>query len=476
MANSRQPIARKMGNLKKELTRMGVTDNVLRSRILEFVKQEGKHLSSEQILSLLQDFVAHPEQYKQHQNPSWRALAEMLSPEVTTAQHHELREAPLPYSVFGRNLIDPLAFRQMDTAMRLPVTVAGALMPDAHAGYGLPVGGVLATRNAVLPYAVGLDIGCRMSLTLLNAPGSHIRDHHGRIEKVLWENTAFGMEGVLPFKQYNPLFDREVWRTIPVLKKLRDKAIRQLGTSGGGNHFVDICEVRLDADNPLSLAAGSYTAILSHSGSRGLGAAIAEHFTAIAKAQCQLPREAGPFAWLDLNSEEGEMYWRCMEIAGEYSAVCHELIHRNVAQGMRLQPLANVSNHHNFAWRETLADGSEVIVHRKGATPAHKGELGIIPANMTDAGLLVTGLGCKEALCSASHGAGRAMSRQEARNSFSRYALNRQLAQRGVTLLGGSTEEAPDAYKSIDEVLAASKKLIKVVGRIHPRIVRMNQE
>ncbi len=205
-------------------------------------------------------------------------------------------------------------------------------------------------------------------------------------------------------------------------------------------------------------------------------AAIAEHFTAIAKAQCRLPREAGPFAWLDLDSEEGEMYWRCMEIAGEYSAVCHELIHRNVAQGMRLQPLANVSNHHNFAWRETLTDGSEMIVHRKGATPAHAGELGIIPANMTDAGLLVTGLGCEEALCSASHGAGRAMSRQDARNSFSRYALNRQLAQRGVTLLGGSTEEAPDAYKSIDEVLAASKQLIKVVGRIHPRIVRMNQE
>ena len=117
-----------------------------------------------------------------------------------------------------------------------------------------------------------------------------------------------------------------------------------------------------------------------------------------------------------------------------------------------------------------------MIVHRKGATPAHTGELGIIPANMTDAGLLVTGLGCEEALCSASHGAGRAMSRQDARNSFSRHALNRQLTQRGVTLLGGSTEEAPDAYKPMGEVLAASEKLVKVVGRIYPRIVRMNQE
>ena len=466
----------KMGNLKKELTKMGVTDNVLRSRMLEFVKLEGKHLTQEQILSLLQDFVAHPEKYKQHANPRWRALAELLQPEEVVVQHFDLREQPLPYAVFGRDLIDSLAFRQMDTAMRLPVAVAGALMPDAHAGYGLPVGGVFATKGAVLPYAVGLDIGCRMSLTLLDAPADYIRNHHGKVEQALWDNTAFGMEGVLPFKQYHPLFDREEWRTIPILKKLRDKAIRQLGTSGGGNHFVDICEVRVGADNPLKLDAGSYTAILSHSGSRGLGAAIAEHFTQIAKETCRLPREAGPFAWLDLNSEAGELYWRCMEIAGEYSAVCHELIHRNVAQGMRLKPLANVSNHHNFAWKETLADGSEIIVHRKGATPAHAGELGIIPANMTDVGLLVTGLGCVEAVYSASHGAGRAMSRQDARNSFSRHALNRQLAQRGVTLLGGSTEEAPDAYKSMDEVLVASEKLVKVVGKIYPRIVRMNQE
>ena len=465
-----------MGNLKKELTKMGVTDNVLRSRMLEFAKQQGKHLTDGQILPLLQDFIEHPAKYKRHPHPKWRALAEFIQPKEIDTQYYELRDKPLPYAVFGRNLIDQHSYRQMDMAMRLPIAVRGALMPDAHAGYGLPVGGVLATQGVVLPYAVGLDIGCRMSLTILNASADHIRNHRGDIEKALWNNTAFGMEGVLPFKQYHPLFDREEWRTIPILKKMRDKAVRQLGTSGSGNHFVDICEVRIAAGNPLYVDAGNYTAILSHSGSRGLGAAIADYFTAIAKAQCRLPREAGPFAWLDLDSEAGEMYWRCMEIAGEYSAINHELIHHNVAQGMRLQPLANVSNHHNFAWKETLADGSEVIVHRKGATPAHAGELGIIPANMTDTGLFVTGLGCEEALCSASHGAGRAMSRQDARNSFSRYALNRQLAQRGIRLLGGSTEEAPDAYKSIDKVLAASKQLVNVVGRIYPRIVRMNQE
>lgn len=465
-----------MGNLKKEFTKMGVTDNVLRSRMLEFVKQEGKHLSSEQILSLLQDFVAHPEQYKQHQNPRWRALAELLSPEETTVQHHDLRESPLPYAVFGRDLIDPLAFRQMDTAMRLPVTLAGALMPDAHAGYGLPVGGVLATDRVVLPYAVGLDIGCRMSLTILDAPAALIDRQKDRMTQALRDNTAFGMEGVLPFNVHHTVLDREEFRNIPVLKKWRDRAKRQLGSSGGGNHFVDICSVQLPPDNNLGLPEGDYAAILSHSGSRGLGAAIAEHFTAIAKKTCRLPREAGPFAWLELSSETGQQYWRCMEIAGEYSAACHEIIHRNVAQGMRLRPLLNISHHHNFAWRETLPDGREAIVHRKGATPARKDELGIIPGSMTEAGFIVRGKGCEEALCSANHGAGRVLSRQEARNTISRHALRKQLAEAGVELLGGTPEEAPAAYKPMREVMAAAEPLVEIVGTISPRIVRMNNE
>ena len=465
-----------MGNLKKELTKMGVSDNVVRSRMLEFVKLECKRLTEEQTIQLIKDIVSHPEIYKNHSNDRWSALAELLLPKEEKMEHYDLVDQPLSYANFANGYTDLLAIRQMEPAMRLPVTLAGALMPDAHAGYGLPVGGVLATDGVVLPYAVGLDIGCRMSLTILDGSADLIDKHKERMVQALYDNTAFGMDGVLPFKVYHSVFDKEEFRTIPLLKKLRDKAIRQLGSSGGGNHFVDICAVQLPADNPLGLQDGSYPAILSHSGSRGFGAAIAEHFTQIAKEQCRLPREAGPFAWLDLSSEAGEQYWRSMEIAGEYAAACHELIHRYVAQGMRFKPLVNISHHHNFAWREKLSDGREAVVHRKGATPAHQGELGIIPGSMTDAGYIVCGKGCVEALCSANHGAGRAISRQEARNSISRHAMRKQLAEAGVELLGGTTEEAPGAYKSMREVMADAAPLVEIVGTITPRIVRMNKE
>lgn len=252
-------------------------------------------------------------------------------------------------------------------------------MPDGCAGYGLPIGGVLATTDdVVIPYAVGKDIGCRMSLTILDAGVDFFEKHHDRSIEALINNTAFGLDGILPFKQYHALFDMSEFREIPVLKKLREKAVRQLGSSGKGNHFVDICEVELPQTNALKLPDGKYIGILSHSGSRGLGAAIADHYTTIAKETCKLPRQAGPFAWLSLNSEAGQEYWRCMEIVGEYSAVNHECIHHNVAKALRLKPLVNVSNHHNFAWHDKLPDGRKVIIHRKGATPAHLDELGII--------------------------------------------------------------------------------------------------
>jgi tRNA-splicing ligase RtcB len=165
-----------------------------------------------------------------------------------------------------------------------------------------------------------------------------------------------------------------------------------------------------------------------------------------------------------------------MEIAGEYSAVNHECIHFNVARALRLKPLANVSNHHNFAWRETLPDGSKVIIHRKGATPAHLGELGIIPGSMATPGFIVSGKGCVNSLFSASHGAGRTMSRLDAKNSISRHALKKYLAEKGVTLLGGTAEEAPQAYKDISKVMESQKEIVNIEGKMIPRIVRMSEE
>ena len=465
-----------MGNIKqKDLSTLGYTNDIARSMAIKLVAKYCKHQSLEEVILILQNIIQHPEKYKQ--DAVWGKLAEVLSPTKAEVSTHELRDNPLPCIVYGADRIDELAKSQMEIAMRLPVTLSGALMPDGCAGYGLPIGGVLATTDdVVIPYAVGKDIGCRMSLTILDAGIDFLEKHHDRAVEALLNNTAFGLDGILPFKQYHPLFDRSEFRDIPILKNLREKAVRQLGTSGKGNHFVDICEIELSSDNALGLSDGRYLGILSHSGSRGLGAAIADYYTSIAKNTCRLPRQAGSFAWLSLKSEAGQEYWRCMEIAGEYSAVNHECIHYNVAKAIRLKPLANVSNHHNFAWRDLLPNGRSAIIHRKGATPAHLGKLGIIPGSMATPGYIVSGKGCTESLYSASHGAGRTMSRLDARNCISRYGLKKFLAERNVTLLGGSTEEAPLAYKDIQQVMESQRELINIEGKIIPRIVRMSEE
>jgi len=465
-----------MGNIQpKALTRLGYNDNMARSIAMTTIAKYCKHDTQQQVLLTLEDIVLHPEDYRN--DKIWGKLASVLAPATPTNTSYELRESPLRYAIFGTDSIDTLSFRQMDTAMRLSITIAGALMPDGCAGYGLPIGGVLATdSHVVIPYAVGKDIACRMSLTILEAERDYLEKHHDRAIKALTEHTAFGLDGILPYRTFHPLFDRSEWRDIPILKKMREKAIRQLGSSGKGNHFVDICEVVLPPANAMGINGGRYLGILSHSGSRGLGAAIADHFTAIAKETCRLPRQAGPFAWLCLDSEAGQQYWTCMELAGAYSAANHDCIHENVARALRLKPLANISNHHNYAWRETLDDGTAVIVHRKGATPAHVGELGIIPGSMATPGYIVSGRGCCESVFSASHGAGRIMSRLDARNSISRHALRKYLAECGVTLIGGTTEEAPMAYKDIHAVMEAQKELVNIEGTIIPRIVRMSEE
>jgi len=285
------------------------------------------------------------------------------------------------------------------------------------------------------------------------------------------------MDGGLSFAQEHEVLDREEFRMTELLRGLHGKAVRQLGSSGGGNHFVEFGKMSLQAGNVLGVPEGNYVALLSHSGSRGLGAAIAKHYSLLARdplPPCLARLSTLPgWGW---DTEEGQEYCLSMNLAGDYARACHERIHLNLSKALGLKPLANVNNHHNFAWKEEIAPGQTAIVHCKGATPAQKGQPGLIPGSMATPGYLVCGKGISEALCSASHGAGRAMSRQKAKDNFTRSALRKYLSQAGVTLIGGSVEEMPLAYKDIDRVMKTQEELVEVQGTFMPCIVRMNKE
>jgi tRNA-splicing ligase RtcB len=212
---------------------------------------------------------------------------------------------------------------------------------------------------------------------------------------------------------------------------------------------------------------------LSHSGSRGFGASVANHYSKIAMQKTKLPKQAQHLAWLDLDSEEGQEYWIAMNLAGEYASANHHQIHRRLARAIGEKPVLLIENHHNFAWKETLPDGRTVIVHRKGATPAQKGILGIIPGSMATAGFVVRGKGFEQALYSASHGAGRLMSRSKAHQTFTMSEIKKFLAEKGVMLVGGDLDEAPMVYKDINAVMLAQQDLVDILAKFIPKIVRM---
>jgi tRNA-splicing ligase RtcB len=185
-----------------------------------------------------------------------------------------------------------------------------------------------------------------------------------------------------------------------------------------------------------------------------------------------LASELKRLAWLSLDTQPGQEYWAALELMGRYAAANHELIHRHIANHLGAQVLLDIENHHNFAWKETH-QGREVIVHRKGATPAGKGVLGIIPGSMASPGYLVRGLGKPESLLSASHGAGRCMSRTAAEKTLSWKQTNAMLKERGVTLISAGIDESPVVYKDIDQVMAAQADLVEILGRFDPRLVKM---
>jgi tRNA-splicing ligase RtcB len=364
--------------------------------------------------------------------------------------------------------------KQMSTASKLPIAVAGALMPDAHAGYGLPIGGVLATENAVIPYGVGVDIGCRMCLSVFDIDPKELAQREQYFTRELNEPTLFGAGKQFDTTEEHEIIERKEFDELPLLKGLQGRAARQLGSSGSGNHFAEFGIIEItEKDEVLGIDPGNYLGLLSHSGSRALGANIANHYTKLAKEKRRLPSEASNLAWLDLNEEGGIEYWMAMNLAGDYASACHHIIHNKIAKQLGRKPMKMVENHHNFAWKE-IYHNKEVIVNRKGATLAGKDVLGIITGSMTAAGFIVKGKGEEASINSASHGAGRKMSRTAALNSITHKTLNEELQKHGVKLLGGGLDEAPFAYKDIEVVMKSQKQLLDIVGKFYPKIVKMD--
>lgn len=457
----------------KHITKLGFKNKAIKYALAAANVREEAGENRETILAELQNVQNSPADYL---GGVYHELAQELQrqyAEDAKKLHSKLHAQPLPYQVWGADLIEAGANAQMDVAMRLPIARAGALMPDAHVGYGLPIGGVLATQDAVIPYGVGVDIGCSMMLSVFAMPADALSTDEAR--KLLLKHTRFGA-GVSFEKRErleHPVLDESTWQEQGLLRHLHAKAAEQIGTSGSGNHFVEFGTLSLSQAD-LGLEAGDYLAVLSHSGSRGFGAQVAGHFTKLAESlHPAIDPAAKKLSWLSLSAEEGQAYWQAMNLAGRYALANHEQIHSRISRALGHPPLAQVSNSHNLAWKQMVGD-EELIVHRKGATPAEAGRLGLIPGSMADPGYVVRGRGNPSALESASHGAGRQLGRKAAINSLAKKDVQAYLKEKGVTLIGGGMDEAPQAYKRIQDVLARQSDLVDVVAQFTPRVVRMD--
>ena len=454
----------------QELINAGFKEGKIIGIILRTIQKHFKEDESDATMALLINVLNDPHRYADDAHLS-EISKELTKPEKDFVL--PLRDTPDTYKIYGAEAIEQGAIRQIETAMRLPIAKAGALMPDAHQGYGLPIGGVLATENAVIPYGVGVDIGCRMCMTIHDIEADILNERKEDLKSMLVKNTKFGRAS---FKSPidHPVLQNKLFDEIKIVGDLKDRAAAQIGSSGGGNHFVEFGITHIiDPQNEFQLPVGHYLAVLSHSGSRGFGANIASYYTKKAMEVCKLPHEARHLAWLDLDTELGQEYWLAMNLAGEYASACHHQIHDRMAFSLGASPVTMIENHHNFAWKETDIEGNEIIVHRKGATPAGKGEVGIIPGSMTDPGYIVRGKGDDASINSAAHGAGRVMSRTRAKNTLDKSQVAKHIEQIGVEVIGSGLDEAPMAYKDIKKVMEAQKDLVDVIGTFQPKIVRM---
>jgi tRNA-splicing ligase RtcB len=453
---------------KKQLVELGVPKDCVPEAIAVAQNMPRTRDSAKQLIPKV---VASPEVYVA--DPDLGSFAKAL----IEYRENDVELEPIEYHKWGQDF-DSHSISQIENACKLPIARGAALMPDAHSGYGLPIGGVLACENAVIPYGVGVDIACRMKLTITDLDVATVEGNDPakcrELDSALQKGTLFGTGRKWKRPHEHAVLDED-WTITAITRQVRDKAVGQLGTSGSGNHFVEWGTVTLPEDD-FGMPAGTYVALLSHSGSRGPGAMTCKRYTDIARQNAPSRIKDDPqlrhLCWLDMDSEAGQEYWAAMNLMGRFASANHEIIHKNVTRLAGAKSLATIENHHNFAWLEEHGE-QKVYVHRKGATPAGVGDLGIIPGNMADSAFIVRGKGNPKSLNSASHGAGRAMSRTAAKKQFNWGTWKDHLKQKNVRLLAGGIDEVPGAYKNIHDVMAAQQDLVDVVGQFMPRIVMM---
>jgi len=359
-----------------------------------------------------------------------------------------------PYRIYAEH-VEESALAQFHDAMAQDFVVRGALMPDAHTGYSLPIGAVVATREVVVPAWVGYDIGCGLCAQELGVEAGAVRGAAREIFEAVYAAVpvGFAMHPADQPSQLDPADLSDVGREA----FQRRGGFRALGTLGSGNHFIEIGEDE----------RGTAWVVI-HSGSRGIGHGIATEFMCLASGSTK-PREGhfGLVVGTDLGDAYlGDLHW-CLRYALENREHMLRAVRRVVLQVLgrseaHFDPHL-INRNHNHA---ELKDGQ--WIHRKGATHAEDGMWGVIPGNMRDGSFIVRGLGKPEALWSSSHGAGRVMGRKQARRQLELAEFQRTMVGITAKINKGTLDESPMAYKSIDEVMALQRDLVEVVHRVHP--------
>lgn len=361
------------------------------------------------------------------------------------------------------------AVEQMKNCMQHERTTMAALMADHHLGYTQPIGGVVAYRDAVSPSGVGYDIACGNKAVRLDTPAHEIRANIASIMSDICRTLAFGVGRANKEHVDHDIFYMDDWEMKP-LRDLRQLARSQIGTIGSGNHYVD-----------LFVDDSDHVWVGVHFGSRGFGHKVASYFI---KAGGGTPNDIYP-AVLDVNSNIGQDYLRAMTLAGQYAYVGRDWVSNKVAGLLQARILEEVHNHHNFAWQE-YHHGEEVWVVRKGSTPAYPGQRSFIGGSMTDFSVIVEGVDSDESqlsMYSTVHGAGRVMSRTKAAGRrrkgkrrggmISRQMMMELVIEHGVELRGAGTDESPQCYRRLPEVLQHHEGTIRILRTLQPIGVAM---